>query len=660
MTVLPQFQGDYYQLQNQQALAQALMSQAMQSRAPQQTVGSGQYQVMPKMSPLTGASQLAEAYLAAKMGQNVASGYRDLGQQQWSAFAGSPQQPTQSPQQAAPQSPDAGGMTGGQSGPGVASSPVPSDGSAPPMAQSAPQGGMGGSPQSSPMQGGATPMNPLGMNPALAYMGYSADPGKYFETQAQAYKPADIVSSIRAAGIDPNSALGHQLAQNALAKSTAPDYVSGRPGGYMLNKTTGAMEQLPQVPEGYTAVRGPDNQWQVVPVQGGTAAMTASSAAKAGGTAQFQTQDVWDPTQNGGQGGFVKQSTANVANAANGVPGFTPFQNAVRNVESNGRAAAVNPASGAAGSMQVTPTGAGSPNPGFGVRPAANNSPAELQRVGADYATAMQQHYGNDTDAAVAYNWGPQNADKWIAAGRPWKMLPDETKAYVGQVATQQQNFAQKPQGAQAGPMASQPPLGQTTAANASQGAPSKLMADSYGSMSTADANYQQSREALTQMIQLANKKGPGGSVIGVLPSQIGTKISPDAAEYQKLHATYVSQQGKALGSGGTDASRANIDESVPTYDKPQSAMISGLNTQLNNLDLSHLKTQYLTPLYQQGNEKAYTQQSAAFDQNIKPAMIPTLQLSGAQQRAAVQAAIKANPSLRPSFEWAYNNGMLK
>jgi hypothetical protein len=208
--------------------------------------------------------------------------------------------------------------------------------------------------------------------------------------------------------------------------------------------------------------------------------------------------------------------------------------------------------------------------------------------------------------------------------------------------------------------MSAQPPQGATAAANASQGAPSKQMADSYSALSNSDASYQQSREALTEMINLAHNKGAAGTAIGLLPAAVGTKISPDAATYQKLHATYVALQGKALGSGGTDAARATIDEAVPTYDKPQTAMVGGLTTQLNNLDLSHIKTQFLTPIYQQGNEKTYTQQSAAFDQNVKPSMVPALTLSGDAQRAAVQAAVKANPSLRPNFEWAFNNGLLK
>lgn len=648
MTVLPQYQGDYLTLQRQQALAQALTQQALQPQQIQAT-GSGQYTVMPKYNIGAGLTQLGQALLAAKLGNQVSQGYQQLGANQAAAFGFGQQQPQGNPQTGTAPNPFAGDQEGAADGSAAAGSPAPA-----------------AAPQSS-----VSPMNPAGLPPALAYMGYANDPGKYFETQAQFFKPADIVAQIRAAGIDPNSAIGKQIAQNALAKQVAPDYVSLRPGGYSLNKSTGQVEQMPQVPEGFTAVQGP-NGWQIVPVQGGTSAMSQSAAAKAGGQAQYQLREVWDPNANDGKGGYIQQTVANVAGAAgaplpsNGLPAtqdgtpngspMTPLQRAVMSTESFGNPKAVSP-KGASGTMQTMPTTL--LNPGFGVRPAQNNSPAEMQRVGVDFLEAMRQKYGNDTDALVAYNMGPGAADKWISGGRQWSQLPQETQGYIGKTLTQANNFtgaAAKP----SGPMASQPPLGTSAAANASQGAPSELMDKSYKSLSDADNAYQQSREALTEMITLANNKGASGAVAGVLPESISTKVSPDAAKYQKLHATYVASQGKALGAGGTDASRATIDEAVPTYDKPQSAMISGLTTQLNNLDMGHLKTQFLSPIYQQGNEKNFTAQSAAFDQNIKPSMMPVLQMSGPQQQAAVRSAIKANPSLRPNFEWAFNNGMLK
>jgi hypothetical protein len=69
---------------------------------------------------------------------------------------------------------------------------------------------------------------------------------------------------------------------------------------------------------------------------------------------------------------------------------------------------------GATGIMQVLPSTA--TRPGFGVTPAADNSPSEIARVGRDYAAALFRHYnGNTTLASAAYNAGPGQVDKWLA-----------------------------------------------------------------------------------------------------------------------------------------------------------------------------------------------------------------------------------------------------
>lgn len=87
---------------------------------------------------------------------------------------------------------------------------------------------------------------------------------------------------------------------------------------------------------------------------------------------------------------------------------------------------------GAQGMMQVMPGTAA--NPGFGVRPAQDGSDAERSRVGRDVLAAMMQRYGNDPAKAwAAYNWGPGNLDKAIAAHpNDWlSHAPAETQAYV-------------------------------------------------------------------------------------------------------------------------------------------------------------------------------------------------------------------------------------
>jgi hypothetical protein len=103
----------------------------------------------------------------------------------------------------------------------------------------------------------------------------------------------------------------------------------------------------------------------------------------------------------------------------------------IEKVESGGNAAAVSP-KGAQGVMQVMPNT--QRDPGFGVRPAADNSPEELKRVGQDYYGAMQNKYGHDTLAAIAYNMGPGKTDEWLKAGGDFNKLPPETQAYIGKV----------------------------------------------------------------------------------------------------------------------------------------------------------------------------------------------------------------------------------
>ena len=118
---------------------------------------------------------------------------------------------------------------------------------------------------------------------------------------------------------------------------------------------------------------------------------------------------------------------------------------AIEQVESGGRRDAVSP-KGARGRMQVMPATAR--QPGYRVKPARDESEEEYTRVGKDYAMALLKNYGGDLEATlVAYNYGPGNANKWIASGRNKSDLPKETRDYITKVSKQLggKNMARRP-----------------------------------------------------------------------------------------------------------------------------------------------------------------------------------------------------------------------
>lgn len=651
--VLPQFQGSLYDLQRQQALANALMERSLTPQQPAPGAAVGPYQVQARMSALAPISQLGQALLSAKMGGQAAQGLNDLGQQQWGALtnmlgggAG-----MQSPQ-LNPGSADAGG-TGADAVTGNAGG----NGSAAANAGGAALSGNTAGPVGSNGGVGSSPLNPLGMNPGMAAMMMMQSPDKYWETQAAAYKPADIVQQIRAAGIDPASPLGRQISQNMLAKQTAPDYASFRPGGYALNKTTGQMEQLPNVPEGFTAQRSANGQWRIVPVQGSLQAMSDSAAAKAGGAAQYQLQEVWDPAANGGQGGYVRQTVANVANAANG--------GGMRGVPSNGIAGIF--------AQQESNGGKTAPDNPFQIQQGTFNQYAQKgeswnnvsdrNMVAQRVLNTYNDRYGGDLGRiATAYFSGEGNV---APPGSPTPFLRNVSDRNGKSVASYVGDILGRAGGGmpQSGPMASQPPLGATSNANASQQASADTMKTDYEALQAARQNAPVVLQAYDHLIDLA-KRAPSianGGIGGMAASsQYAPYFSADAAEYDKTRAFLISTLGKDLGKNNSDAARATISQMIPEYGKPLQAKLDGLQQARDQVAMKSLRGSFLTPAFKAGDSKQYTDLANQFDNNVKPGMLPVLQMSGDAQRSAVQAAIKANPSLRSNFEWAFNNGLLK
>lgn len=619
----------------------------------------------PQMAGLLGMSQgllsaAGPSRLPVSMGQALGAGMGQMQQGIGNAFAtrmqmaklqslmdpfggglGAPQQP--SAPQGAPVTGDAN--TGPMSGPSAGLGQFAGYGGAP-----AGSSGAGASGGNGPLIMGHSPQEWVAAGYRASALGNPAGTemiklGTSFMTPTDSMKLAGAAFGVGTPAY--NQALQNQV-ENAGAMSI-------RPGGGIARGNQISM--IPQAVPGFVAVQDPNNPagWTQVPIGNGANAITASESAKELGKAQNENQQVWDPSANGGQGGFVFQTRANVNASANG--GNVPI--GIRNNNfGNIR--------GADGQFATYDT------PQAGV----NAADQTLAAYGAKH--------GINTIAGIANRWAPAGdgnnnpaqkaaamaAASGVPANQPINLADPATRARIlpALFDTETPGWRNALQGTIApqaphasGPMAAQPPLGQANAANAAQGAPSKQMADAYNALSSADTNYQASRAALQSMLDITNKNAPGDTLARLLPQEWATRLSNDAAEYEKAHALYTSLQGKALGSGGTDASRANQGAAVPDFTKPQGAKLQGLTAQLQQLDMNHLKTQFLTPIYQQGNEKQFTQQNAAFDQNITPSMVPMLTMPAGPQRAqALQQAIKADPSIKPRLDWAVQNGLLK
>jgi hypothetical protein len=107
--------------------------------------------------------------------------------------------------------------------------------------------------------------------------------------------------------------------------------------------------------------------------------------------------------------------------------------------ESGGNPRAVSEA-GAEGAYQIMPTTAA--QPGFGVSPMEGSrfDPEASRKFAKQYLQAMLDRYNGDVEAAlVAYNAGPGNADKFVAAGKDYDVLPMamQTKPYVSKIMGQ-------------------------------------------------------------------------------------------------------------------------------------------------------------------------------------------------------------------------------
>ena len=656
----PSLIAQQQQIQQAQMYAQALRQQAFEPIPTDQPLPGGYIakvtpaQVLAKL--LTGYGTKVETDKANQMTQSLVANQADMMR---SLFGGSA--PMGSPA-AAPVDPDAASAAAlGAGATAQPNTPAPdgtmtNNGGVGPtnanavrmgqvLAGGPPQDPTQGAPQA-PQQGG---MQMPGMSPQQSMLAYSMSPDGYVKAYLDAKSTStDFVKTLRAAGIDPASAQGQQLIQANIAKQNNIPLTRLTQGGALADNQGNIKAVFPRLPDGSLPQIVNGQVAGVTPMPGAAQVQQTMSAASALGTAGAKPVQVWDPTANGGKGGMVFSTAANVVQAANSTGGQPPGQ-------ANAPVQAAQPSIAPAGvppqavgaqpigvAPQVQPTGAtpvGFPSVSPAVQMGRNADQLRLLQAELTDPTtnptdipAIQREIArvsgaNATGQPFSFSANPSmNPGQGAPSGPPSMSLPPP-KA----------------------PMAAAPPLGAAesaeTAASVSQTALQKKIDDV-----TAGAAAAPTVIARLQSIDgLADKAVSGAEVdrrdfLNGLLSLGGIGNAPDAKTASDLLDKNSAQIVAALrmGStgGGSDALQTLLGAGNPNRTMTAPAIHEAVAQLISNQQLNQAKAKVLLPLQGARDPAAYAQTEATFNANADPRIWQFQNIQNPAQRSAFAASV--------------------
>jgi len=597
MVVLPQFQGNYYDLQRQQALAQALTQQALQGSQPAPAAAVGPYQVQPKYSIGAGIAQLGQALLASRMADRVSQGYNQLGAQQAQAFGfGAPAAQADGSSNAAL----AQGASQGDVGPTLTNAAR-----------------MDALQAAAPAQGGSatSPMNPLGLPPALAYTAYASDPAKYAEMQAAAYKPTDMALMLRQAGIDPSSPLGRSVMQQAIVKANNIPLVAGRAGAPMYDYEGHVVAMAPKIPDNAIPTIQNGQVTGVTGLPGATDIEAANATAKASGPASFNLQKVWNRQTKQ----YEFQPATNVSAAAGGTNLPLPLRNN-------------NP-------------GAVSPGGKVASYPDMQTGLAAMDQNLANYA--KDPNVKTLADAITKWVGSPPNAPAYIkdvstrlgiGANTPVDLTNPAQRQAIGTAIMLHESGpsavfggggaagAGSPQATSPQPrdgaMAAEPQAGFTKGQEDLQGDLTKK----WGALNDANSQAQTTISYLQNIRDLASKAATGQqsdklNFVNGLLSLAGSERATNMVTANNLLDKYSNQIVARLGTGslGTDAARSILASAYPNAHMTNDAINEAVSNLVGASQMTQAKARLLQGAYNARDPQAYNQKEMVFDQNADP-----------------------------------------
>lgn len=511
--------------------------------------------------------------------------------------------------------------------------------------------------------------NPLGLDEQTARGMFLYDPNYAKNFVAPAYAPTDAQRAARAAGLQMGTPEYQSFMQGAATKQNYIPPVSGRPGGY-LAYANGQQEQLPHVPNGFTAVQDQSGRWNIVPVPGAIDAISSSEAAQARGKGQYALQKVFDDATRQDK----LQTVTNVADAAaGGTSGAPSLPAPIRNN-----------------------------NPGAlmpGGKLAQYSTPQEGLAALDDNLTSYGKQ-GVNTVAGVISKWAPPNENNTqayiadvsqrlgmkpnqpIDLSNPYArhalstaiMLHENGTAgvfgYPGHQGTPTgagpapQGYPGAPGGstppARSGAFSAGPPLGMQAGAQAGATNLQNELSKKWTALNDQNTQAATTNSYLQSIKSLAGQAATGAQAdrinyVNGLLSLAGSERATDMVTANNLLDKYSNQIVARLGQGGlgTDAARSILQSAYPNAHMTPQAINEAADNLVGANQMVQAKTRLLQPYANDRDAQSYNNLETRFDQNADPRVWQYANMTDPAQR---QAFAKKMVQQDPKFEQKLRN----
>ncbi|KWO06067.1 hypothetical protein WM26_31180 [Burkholderia cepacia] len=648
-TLPPDQQQNLLQLQQRQAVGQALLAQGLQ---PADYGGANIGGLAYHVSPLNGIAKLVNAYVGNKLSMDAMGQQAQLmGQMYGNAFGTTPGSAAPAPSDGSsqtidmppPVAADTGALQGPSAGLGL-TRPTPVQlgqamGAAPPRA-------------AAPMAG---PMTLPGKTPQESMLLYSMlGPEGYARVAAAWGAPTDATRMALAGGVDPASANRDALFK---ANYVAPN--QGTPGTIARDpRTNQPIYYSPSVPDGAQPVfDASGNLAGVAPLAGAREAIAGAAQARTAGEGAALPYACFDAAGNPMP---VTNRTAAAMGAGGAPTGAAPnlSQIFLQQESSGGKTAPDNP-------FQIQkPTFDRFAQPGE-----SWNNVADRNAVAQRMLTKFNQDYGGDVGRiATAYFSGEGNVAPAGSATPYLKNVSDSNgKTVASYVSDIVRRAGAAPTAGGGAIYAAQPPgvvAGASAASTNQQGELSKKWSD-------LTAQNQQAQSVISNLQNI--KTLAGKAIVGPQSDRLayansllalaGSERATDMTTANDLLNKYSNQITARLGQGGlgTDAARAILQSAYPNSHMTQGAINEAADNLIGAQQMVQAKARVLAPLRNSNDAAGYTNAELTFDQNADPRIFQYTGIKDPTARAAfAKNLIAQDPGIVDKIQALQKLGALK